>query len=534
MLAKNVLRLRHSYNIFKGASKQYTTAAEEVKNPQRRVEKSLPETLETEWQEAKPYENLPGPTKFQLVRGFLKGGEFHGKPFDAVMRICRQRYGDIYLLPGMFGLPTNLVTFNLSDHEKVFRTEGSYPARPGLEAVTHYRLSRKNSMYTDEYLGVAGSGENWGKFRHMVNPVIMQHKNTKLYIEPLQKINAEFIERIRQQRDPQTLEVPSNFIYDINRLSMESVAHIALDKRMGLLQNQPLSEEAKALFDNLFTFGDAIYELGIQPSIYRYIKTPAYKRFEKAMDVVYEICNKYVRETLERLEANPNPAGEEKSILEKLLKLDRKMAIITAIDLLMGGVEITSTVLSAIFICLAKAPEKQEKLRQEILTNIGNANDFTIENMANLPYLRACIKEALRIYPVVFGNIRISAKDLSLSGYQIPKGTNVFMASNMLLHEEKYFSNPLEFIPERWLRSVEPGMETVSARNINPFIFLPFGFGPRSCLGKRIVDMELEITVANIVRNFTMEYHYPTDNAFRTYFMNTCILPLKFKFIDLK
>lgn len=328
--------------------------------------------------------------------------------------------------------------------------------------------------------------------------------------------------------------MPPTFLYDINRLSLESVAHIALDKRMGLLQNQPLSDESKAIFDNLFSFGDAIYELGVQPSIYKYIKTPAYKRFEKSMDIIYEICQKYVAETLERLEKNPPAEGEEKSILEKLLKIDRKMAIISAIDLLMGGVEITSTVLSAIFLCLAKNPAKQEKLRQEILTNVGRHEDFSIENMKNLPYLRACIKEALRIYPVIFGNVRISGRDLNLSGYQIPKGTNIFMASNMLLKEAKYFPKPLEFIPERWLRSIEPGMEEFSSKNINPFIFLPFGFGPRSCLGKRIVDMEMEITVANILRNFNMEYHYPTENAFRTYFMNTCVLPLKFKFSDLK
>ncbi|XP_061393813.1 probable cytochrome P450 12c1, mitochondrial [Musca vetustissima] len=523
MLAKQILRPQQSYGILKASTKRYTTGLENSDGNS---------SLEQEWQAAKPFKELPGPSKFELFRGFLKGGEFHGKPFDAVMRVCRQRYGDIYLLPGMFGLPTNLVSFNLADHEKVFRTEDSYPARPGLEAVTYYRLSQKNSMYSEEYLGVAGSGENWGKFRHMVNPVLMQPKNTRLYIEPLQNINAEFIERIRYLRDPQTLEVPSNFIYDINRLSLESVAHIALDKRMGLLENQPLSSEAKSLFDNLFTFGDAIYELGIQPSIYRYIKTPAYKRFESAMDTVYEICHKYVLETMERLERQPN-TGEEKSILEKLLKLDRKMAIITAIDLLMGGVEITSTVMSAIFLCLAKNPEKQEKLRQEILTNIGKNADFSLDNMKHLPYLRACIKEALRIYPVLFGNIRITGRNLNLSGYQIPKDTNVFMASNMLLHEAKYFPKPLEFIPERWLRSTETGMQEYSAKHINPFIFLPFGFGPRSCLGKRIVDMELEITVANIVRNFHMEYNYSTENAFRTYFMNTCILPLKFKFTDL-
>uniref|UniRef100_A0A1I8NPQ6 Cytochrome P450 n=1 Tax=Stomoxys calcitrans TaxID=35570 RepID=A0A1I8NPQ6_STOCA len=491
------------------------------------------EILQREWDQARPYKSLPGPTKFEMFRGFMKGGDFHGKPFDQVIRMCRQRYGDIYLLPGLFGMSTNLVTFNLEDHEKVFRTEGPNPLRPGMEAVEFYRLSRKNSIYSEDYLGVAGNGKQWGKFRHMVNPILMQPRSMPLYIDPMQKVNAKFIQRIHELRDPVSFEVPSNFLTQINCLSLESLAHIALDKEMGLLSDNSQVPEAREMFKHLFSFGDSFYDLGVQPTIYKYVKTPAYKRFERAMDVVYEICTKYVMETVQRLERN-DFSGEDKSILEILLKIDRKMAIITAIDLLMGGVEITSTVLAAVFLCISKNPEKQDKLRQEILSNIGKTQPFTLENMKNLPYLRACIKEALRIYPVMFGNIRITGRDLSLSGYQIPKGTNAFMASNMLLHDDRYFPRPLEYIPERWLRSTDGQMDELCVKNNSPFIFLPFGFGPRSCLGKRIVDMEMEMTLANVVRNFKMEYNYSTDNAFRTYFMNTCIIPLNFKFTDLE
>ncbi|XP_075163577.1 putative cytochrome P450 12c1, mitochondrial [Haematobia irritans] len=532
MITKSVLVLRQR-NYLSICHKKYSSNRAINVEKKKQSSSDSSESLQREWEQAQPYKSLPGPTKFEMFRGFLPGGDFYGKPFDELMRLCRQRYGDIYLLPGLFGMSTNLVTFNLEDHEKVFRTEGPQPMRPGMEAVEFYRLSRKNSIYNEDYLGVSGNGQQWAKFRQMVNPIVMQPKSMPLYIAPLQKVNMKFIQRIRELRDPETLEVPSNFLTQINSFSLESLAHIALDKEMGLLDDHSKSPEAKEMFKHLFSFGDAFYDLGVQPTIYKYIKTPAYKRFEKSMDVVYEICTKYVMEAVQRLEQNGSAERAENSILEKLLKIDRKMAIITAIDLLMGGVEITSTVMSAVFLCMAKNPEKQEKLRLEILSNVGRNSQFTLENMKNLPYLRACIKEALRIYPVVFGNIRITGRALCLSGYQVPQKTNVFMASNMLLHDEKYFPKPSEYIPERWLRSGCDGMDELSVKNNNPFIFLPFGFGPRSCLGKRIVDIELEMTLANIVRNFYMEYNYSTDNAFRTYFMNTCIIPLKFKFTDL-
>lgn len=316
-------------------------------------------------------------------------------------------------------------------------------------------------------------------------------------------------------------------------MSFESIAVVALDKEMGLIRNSSSNPEAKELFENLQDFTKAFYDLGVKPSIYKYIKTPTYKRFEKSMDTIFDICHKYTNEALQRLDKQNNETSEGNSVLEKLLKIDKKIAMIMAIDMLFGGVEVTSSVLSAVILCLAINPEKQEKLRQEILTTIGKSEKFSLENTKNLPYLRACIKEALRLYPVVFGNSRTTGMDLGLSGYQIPENTNVLLASNLLLQNESSFPKPKEYIPERWLRSNNFEDDKMSAKNISPFTFLPFGFGPRSCVGKRIVDLEMEITMANLVRNFEIEFNYPSENAFKSYFVNMPVVPLKFKFSDL-
>ncbi|XP_073839138.1 probable cytochrome P450 12c1, mitochondrial [Musca autumnalis] len=511
---------------------KYSTAVN-VKPDLVNLDNSYGSALAAEWQQAKPFKSIPGPTKLQVLRGFMKGGDFHGIPFDTFINLCRQRYGDIYLLPGMFGQNTNVITFNLNDYEKIFRTEGPYPVRPGNEIIFEYRLARKDDLYDEGNLGVAGNGAQWGKFRHAVNPVLMQPRNVVLYIDPTQRVNNDFIERIREIRNPSSLEVPGDFLGEIKRLAFESVAVIALDRDLGLVRNKAAVPEATELFQHLQYFSRSFYDLGIKPTIYRYIKTPTYRRFEKSMDKITHICAKFVNETLQRIEARGDLSQVEgKSVLEKLVKIDRKIATIMAIDMLIAGVDTTSSVMSAILLCMATNPEKQEKLRQEILSNIGPTEKFTMENMKNLPYLRACIKESLRTYPLVFGNIRATGQDLCLSGYQVPQGTNIFLTSNLLLNEEKYFPKASEFLPERWLRSSQA--EDISAKNTNPFIFLPFGFGPRSCVGKRIVDLQLEITLANIVRNFKMEYNYPTENAFKNYFMNTCVIPLKFKFTDLK
>ncbi|XP_065360779.1 probable cytochrome P450 12c1, mitochondrial [Calliphora vicina] len=531
MLSK--IQPRQSKYLFKLINNNKYSTVVDVKINQPALETSYVNSLQEEWSLAKPFKSVPGPSKFQMFRGFMKGGEFQNLSFVDVLNLLRQRYGDIYYMPGLFGLNSNLITFNLADHEKVFRTEGPYPVRPGNELVNYYRLSRKDNFYAEEYLGVAGNGKQWGKFRHAVNPVLMQPKNAKLYMDPMQKVNNEFVQRIKEIRDPITLEVPGTFLKDINRLSFESVAVVALDKEMGLIRNTSITPEAQELFENLQTFTRAFYDLGIKPSIYKYIKTPTYKRFAKCMDTMFDICFKFTNEAIQRLEKQGENA-EGNSVLEKLLKIDRKIAMIMAIDMLIGGVEVTSSVLSAIMLCLATNPEKQQKLREEILSSIGKSEKFTIENTKNLPNLRACIKEAIRLYPIIFGNLRATGMELCLSGYQIPKNTNVLLASNLLLQDERWFPKPTEYIPERWLRAENSENDKMSVKNINPFTFLPFGFGPRSCVGKRIVDLEMEITMANLVRNFKIEFNYPSENAFKSYFVNSPVIPLKFKFSDLK
>ena len=187
---------------------------------------------------------------------------------------------------------------------------------------------------------------------------------------------------------------------------------------------------------------------------------------------------------------------------------------------------------------MATNPEKQEKLRNEILTILPSKDSqFTEASLKNIPYMRACLKESLRYMPVVVGNTRTLANDVVLSGYQVPKGTKVILVSSTINRNKKYYPRAEEFLPERWLRAPEKSAGQCPQESLkvsNPFVFTPFGFGPRMCIGKRIVDMELELGIARILRHFRVEFNYPTDNAFKSLIINVPNIPLRFKFIDLE
>lgn len=184
---------------------------------------------------------------------------------------------------------------------------------------------------------------------------------------------------------------------------------------------------------------------------------------------------------------------------------------------------------------MAKNPEKQQLLREEVIRVLPKRDGkFTANTLSRIPYLRACLKEALRIYPLGNGNVRVIPKDLVLSGYQVPKNTWVSVVASNLLMDERFYPRPQVYLPERWLRSAEIGKGAEYLKPLNPFIYIPFGFGPRLCAGRRISNLELELGIARFVRNFYIEFNYPTENAFRTATINLPNVPLKFKFTDVE
>jgi cytochrome P450 family 12 len=102
-------------------------------------------------------------------------------------------------------------------------------------------------------------------------------------------------------------------------------------------------------------------------------------------------------------------------------------------DMIGAGVDTTSAALSFTLYNLAKHPDKQEILRQEILKILPTKDSvLDVKSLDNVPYLRAVIKESFRIYPVTNGNLRRLKQDVVLQGYQIPKGVSNFARAEHL------------------------------------------------------------------------------------------------------
>merc|ERR1719334_1581440 len=98
---------------------------------------------------------------------------------------------------------------------------------------------------------------------------------------------------------------------------------------------------------------------------------------------------------------------------------------------------------------LAKSPEKQDKLKEEIDSVVGDSETVTPAHIARMHYLFRVLKESWRLYPLG-GHARVLQADTELSGYLVPKGTFVLVPTYWMARDEEIFQRPEEFLPERW------------------------------------------------------------------------------------
>ncbi|OWK35133.1 cytochrome P450 [Fimbriiglobus ruber] len=175
-----------------------------------------------------------------------------------------------------------------------------------------------------------------------------------------------------------------------------------------------------------------------------------------------------------------------------------------AMTLYLAGHETTALTLSWSWHLLARHPKVEEKLVDEWKT-VLNGRTPTVEDLTRLPYTDAVVTEAMRVYPPVYLIGRQATKDLELGGYRVPKGLTVFMAQWVSHRDPRYFPDPEEFRPERWLDGL--------ASRLPRYAYYPFGGGPRVCIGNTFALMEAVIILAAVGQRFrfTLESHAPPE-----------------------
>ncbi|XP_032897021.1 cytochrome P450 3A30-like [Amblyraja radiata] len=160
-----------------------------------------------------------------------------------------------------------------------------------------------------------------------------------------------------------------------------------------------------------------------------------------------------------------------------------------------AGYETTSTTLSNVAYNLAVHPDVQTKLQQEIDKAFPNKAPPTYDGVMYLEYLEMVICETLRLFPPGPRLERICKKDVKLNGVTIPKDTVIVIPVYALHRDPKYWPEPEEFRPERFSKE--------ERESRNPAVYLPFGMGPRNCIGTRFAQLVIKMALVSLLQRLT-------------------------------
>ncbi|KAJ3654760.1 hypothetical protein Zmor_013928 [Zophobas morio] len=179
--------------------------------------------------------------------------------------------------------------------------------------------------------------------------------------------------------------------------------------------------------------------------------------------------------------------------------LDGDLLTSQAVVFFAAGFETSSSTMGFALHELALHPEIQTKLRNEITEISKEHGGINYDSLKKMPYLEMCVKETLRKYPVlpVLERKSNSRYTIPETNTVIEKDTAVFISLLGLQYDPKYFPNPEVFDPERFSSDNKHLIENYS--------YLPFGEGPRNCIGSRFGMMTVTFGLANIIKNFVVE-----------------------------
>ncbi|XP_017541838.1 cytochrome P450 3A30-like [Pygocentrus nattereri] len=159
-----------------------------------------------------------------------------------------------------------------------------------------------------------------------------------------------------------------------------------------------------------------------------------------------------------------------------------------------AGYETSSSTLSFFFHNIATNPETMKKLQEEINQTFPNKAPVQYDAVMNMEYLDAALNESLRLYPVGARLERVCKKTVEINGLTIPKKTVVAVPVYPLHRDPEYWPDPETFNPERFTKE--------NKESIDPYMYMPFGAGPRNCIGMRFALVSMKLAIVEILQRF--------------------------------
>ena len=452
------------------------------------------------WKSAKPFKSIPGPKSYPLIGVLLdiiqnddrKDHLLEKKYFSSL----NKRFGPVVRLsnPSYFGGQI-VQTGDPEAFKLMLRNESKYPSRSFKMEQTMSFIH--NKIKVPPFLFFT-TGPNWKKLRSAMSKPILPRKVAMLS-SSISDVANELGDYWLEKKDKD--DIVHNITDDLQKWALKGVSWFIFNKDIGVFD--PNDKEGDKFTKAAVNFVNKMSVVLQAPPLFKIFPTKPYKNYVDAVAEMHELGESMMKARFDELQ-DLVKKGEEYldsnriSVMEYLLidgQITKEEALSQACDLLAAGVDTTSVTATYLLHHIAQRPDIQQDLFDEINKVCGEKETIDFADLQKMSLVRNCVKETLRVHPVIGAMFRVIESDMVLNGYQVPKGTCIFYNFMDACKNESIYPNYQNFDPYRW-NNKEQQSELVAFTNI------PFGFGVRMCYGRRLAELELHLLLVNLVRRF--------------------------------
>lgn len=393
-----------------------------------------------------------------------------------MMRAAAAEYGDAVRIS--MG-PKTLYFFNHPDHAKHVLADNAANYHKGI-GLAQARRALGNGLLTSE-------GELWRKQRRQIQPAF-QHKRIVQQAGAVAEEAAKLVGRLRAHEGGGPVDV----VNEMTALTLGVLGRTLLDVDLSAFEAVGHDFEAvqdQAMFD--------MVTMGMVPG---WVPLSKQLRFRQARQDLQRVVDRLVAERVSRDGARIE--GEDalsRLIVATRQEPDRDVARQRMRDelvtLLLAGHETTASTLGWTFYLADRHPEVMDRLHAEAVEVLGDRLP-EFEDLHRLRYTSMVVEEVMRLYPPVWILPRQAQADDEVGGYHVPAGADVLICPYTLHRHPRFWDAPEQFDPERFDRD--------RATDRPRYAYIPFGAGPRFCIGNHLGLLEATFTIAMVARELRL------------------------------
>lgn len=375
--------------------------------------------------------------------------------------------------------PKTLYYFNHPDHAKHVLADNSANYHKGI-GLHEARRAIGDGLLTSE-------GELWRRQRRTIQPAFRRER-----IAEMTDLIVDEAHALLGRLEAHAGRGPVDVVAEMTRLTLGVVGRGLLGSDLARFGD--LSDAFEAVQDQ------AMFEMVTLQMVPIWLPLRKHRHFRAGLAQLADVASSLVA----ACENESRPGRDD--VISRLVEayrdepdasLRRKRLQDEVLTILLAGHETTASTLSWTWYLIDRHPDVADRMRAEALAVLGDRAP-TFEDLHVLRYTNMVIQEAMRLYPPVWALTRRALRADQVGGYRVPAGVDVMISPYTLHRNPAFWPDPQRFDPQRF----EP---TGAAATAHRYAYIPFGAGPRVCVGSHLGMLEATLVAAMVARRFRLE-----------------------------